>query len=258
MGIAAILLCGGKGTRMIERGVHTHKPLLEVGGMPATKFVAMKLRDGFSFSQTLIVVPNGREEEYRLAMKGMDCQIITQFLPLGTGNAVYESLKFLDEDIEDVYVSFGTQPLIRNETVQGCLNVHREINSDFTLATVVMDSPYAPLIRDDFGNVTGSLETHLDGANMPSRGETNVGSYWASRNALQDILVKLHQKLYSEKKERYNTISGELGYPNEMVKGCLQMGLKVEGVCIANEQEMLGIKTPESLTAIRKIVDGQL
>jgi bifunctional N-acetylglucosamine-1-phosphate-uridyltransferase/glucosamine-1-phosphate-acetyltransferase GlmU-like protein len=188
----------------------------------------------------------------------VDCQIITQFLPLGTGNAVYESLKFLDEDIEDVYVSFGTQPLIRNETVQGCLNVHREINSDFTLATVVMDSPYAPLIRDDFGNVTGSLETHLDGANMPSRGETNVGSYWASRNALQDILVKLHQKLYSEKKERYNTISGELGYPNEMVKGCLQMGLKVEGVCIANEQEMLGIKTPESLTAIRKIVDGQL
>ena len=258
MGIAAILLCGGKGTRMIERGVHTHKPLLEVGGMPATKFVAMKLRDGFSFSQTLIVVPNGREEEYRFAMKGMDCQIITQFLPLGTGNAVYESLKFLDEDIEDVYVSFGTQPLIRNETVQGCLNVHREINSDFTLATVVMDSPYAPLIRDNFGNVTESLETHLDGANMPSRGETNVGSYWASRNALQDILVKLHQKLYSEKKERYNTISGELGYPNEMVKGCLQMGLKVEGVCIANEQEMLGIKTPESLTAIRKIVDGQL
>ncbi len=258
MGIAAILLCGGKGTRMIERGVHTHKPLLEVGGMPATKFVAMKLRDGFSFSQTLIVVPNGREEEYRFAMKGIDCQIITQSLPLGTGNAVYESLKFLDEDIEDVYVSFGTQPLIRNETIQGCLNVHREIDSDFTLATVVMDSPYAPLIRDNFGDVTGSLETHLDGANMPSRGETNVGSYWASRNALQDILVKLHQKLYSEKKERYNTISGELGYPNEMVKGCLQMGLKVEGVCIANEQEMLGIKTPESLTAIRKIVDGQL
>ena len=100
MGIAAILLCGGKGTRMIERGVHTHKPLLKVGGMPATKFVAMKLRDGFSFSQTLIVVPNGREEEYRFAMKGLDCQIITQSLPLGTGNAVYESLKFLDEDID--------------------------------------------------------------------------------------------------------------------------------------------------------------
>tara|TARA_Y100000589_G_scaffold188367_2_gene178288 strand:- start:378 stop:1154 length:777 start_codon:yes stop_codon:yes gene_type:complete len=258
MGIAAILLCGGRGTRMIVGGEHTHKPLLEVGGVPATKFVAKKLQDGFSFSQTLIVVPSGRENEYKMAMQGIDCQIITQHLPLGTGNAVYESLKFLDRDIEDVYVSFGTQPLIRNETVQGCLNVHKEINSDFTLATVVMDCPYAPLIRDNFGNVTESLETHLDGANMPSRGETNVGSYWASRNALQDILVKLHQDLYSEKMGKYDTISGELGYPNEMVKGCIQMGLKVEGVCIADEQEMLGIKTPETLTAIREIVDGYL
>ena len=36
-----------------------------------------------------------------------------------------------------------------------------------------------------------------------------------------------------------------------------KMGLKVEGVSIANEQEMLGIKTPETLAAIREIVDGQ-
>ena len=257
MGIAAILLCGGKGTRMIEGGETTHKPLLEIGGMPATKFVAKKLQEDFSFSQILIVVPNGREEEYKIAMKDIDCQIITQYLALGTGNAVYESLKYLNENIEDIYVSFGTQPLIRNETVQECLKIHREIKSDFTLATVVMDYPYAPLIRDEFGNVLESLETHLDGANMPSRGETNVGSYWASRIALQDILVKLHQKLYSEKMERYDTISGELGYPNEMVRGCLKMGLKVEGVPIANEQEMLGIKTPETLATIRKIVDGK-
>ena len=85
MGIAAILLCGGKGTRMIKGGEITHKPLLEVGGMPATKFVAKKLQEGFSFSQTLIVVPNGREREYQIAMTGIDCQIITQYLPLGTG-----------------------------------------------------------------------------------------------------------------------------------------------------------------------------
>ena len=257
MGIAAILLCGGKGTRMIQGGETTHKPLLRIGGMPSTKFVARKLQDGFSFSQILIVVPNGREEEYKIAMRDINCQIITQHLPLGTGNAVYESLKYLNENIQDVYVSFGTQPLIRNETVQGCLNIHREIRSDFTLATVVMDYPYAPLIRDNIGNVIGSLETHLDGANMPSRGETNVGSYWASRNALQDILVKLHHELFLEKEEKYDTISGELGYPNEMVRGCLKMGLKVEGVSIANEEEMLGIKTPETLAAIRKIVDGE-
>ena len=42
-----------------------------------------------------------------------------------------------------------------------------------------------------------------------------------------------------------------------MVRGCKKMGLIVEGVTNANEQEMLGIKTPETLAAIREIVDGQ-
>ena len=58
-----------------------------------------------------------------------------------------------------------------------------------------MDDPYAPLIRNESGQVIGSLETHLDGAEMPKRGETNVGSYWASRSALNTVLVQLHQEL---------------------------------------------------------------
>ena len=258
MGIAVVLLCGGKGSRMIKGGETTHKPLLDVGGMPATRFVTLKLQENFVFTQILIVVPRGKEKEYEIAMEGIDCKVISQHLPLGTGNAVYESLKYLDKNIENIYVSFGTQPLIKNETVESCLKVHNEKKSDFTLATVMMDHPYAPLIRDDLGNVTESLETHLDGANMPPRGESNVGSYWASRNALEYVLVQLHKELYSEKNEKYDTISGELGYPNEMVRGCLRMGLKVEGVCVADEQEMLGIKTPETLAIIRKIVDGEL
>ena len=258
MEIAAVLLCGGKGSRMLQGGVTTHKPLLEVGGMPATKFVVKKLIERFMFSQILIVVPEGREKEYEIVMEDINCKIISQHLPLGTGNAVYESLKYLDENIDHIYVSFGTQPLIKNDTVEECFKIHKERKSSFTLATVLMDRPYAPLIRDDSGNVTGSLETHLNGADMPTKGETNVGSYWASRNALEHVLVKLHQELYSERNERYDTTSGELGYPNEMVQGCLKMGYRVEGVCIANEQEMLGIKTPETLATIRKIVDGQL
>ena len=69
MGIAVILLCGGKGSRMIKGGETTHKPLLDVGGMPATRFVTMKLQEDFVFSQILIVVPKGKEKEYEIAMK---------------------------------------------------------------------------------------------------------------------------------------------------------------------------------------------
>ena len=253
--LAAVLLCGGKGSRMLQGGVTTHKPLLQVGGVPATRFVVERLlRGDLEFSQILIVVPPGREEEYSEALEGLSCRIITQIRALGTGNAVYNSLEHLLSPVEHVYVSFGTQPLVRNETVEGVLGVHMRNELGFTLATVIMDNPYAPLVRDSDGNVTGSVETHLERAKMPARGETNIGAYWASRRALDEVLCQLHESLYSADEGRYNTGSGELGYPNEMVRACLAAGLGVDGVPIADEIEMMGIKTPETLAAIREIV----
>lgn len=253
--LAAVLLCGGKGSRMLEGGVTTHKPLLEVGGMPATRFVIEGLKHtGLDFAQILIVVPPGREAEYEAALDGLDCRILTQPAALGTGNAVWEVLDHLLTPVEHVYVSFGTQPLVRAETVIGSLDHHREHDLGFTLATVVMDDPYAPLERDAEGRVSGSVETHLEGAEKPARGETNIGAYWASRGALDGVLRDLHDRLYDAAAGRYATSSGELGYPNEMVRACLAAGVGVDGVPIATEVEMVGIKTPESLAAIREIV----
>ena len=253
--LAAVLLCGGKGTRMMAGGVTTHKPLLEVGGMPATRFVIEGLLGGnLEFAQFIIVVPPGRENEYEEALEGLGCRIVTQEHALGTGNAVYDSLEHLLAPIEQIYVSFGTQPLVRTETIEGSLDVHLEHDLGFTLATVIMDDPYAPLLRDSDGLVCGSVETHLEGAEMPAHGETNIGAYWVSRAALDVVLRGLHDDLYIPEEIRYATNSGELGFPNEMVRGCLEAGLGVEGVPIAMEIEMMGIKTPETLAAIQEIV----
>jgi len=240
---------------MLAGGVATHKPLLEVGGMPATRFVVEGLLGGnVQFSQFIVVVPPGRESEYERALEGLGCRIITQKHALGTGNAVYDSLEHLLSPIEHVYVSFGTQPLVRTETIEGSLDVHIQRDLGFTLATVIMDNPYAPLLRDSEGRVCGSVETHLEGAEMPARGETNIGAYWVSRAALDGVLTRLHNSLFVSEDNCYNTTSGELGFPNEMVRGCLSAGLGVDGVPIATEIEMMGIKTPETLSAIREIV----
>ena len=253
--LAAILLCGGKGSRMLEGGVTTHKPLLDVGGMPATRYVIEGLRRcDLDFAQFLIVVPPGREAEYQAALEGLDCRIITQTNALGTGNAVHAALDHLLSPIEHVYVSFGTQPLVRANTVEASLEHHTQNDLGFTLATVVMDDPYAPLLRDDNNGVIGSVETHLEGAERPARGETNIGAYWASRGALESVLRGLHESLYDAQENRYRTGSGELGYPNEMVRACLAAGVGVDGIAIASEIEMMGIKTPETLAAIRRIV----
>ena len=255
-GLAAVLLCGGKGARMLEGGVTTHKPLLEVAGMPSTRFVITKLLDsGLDFSQVIVVVPPGREDEYVGAVGDLGCRVVVQPVALGTGNAVYGALDDLLAPVQHVYVSFGTQPLIRNETVELSLKHHVTNQLAFSLATVIMDAPYAPLIRNERGDVVGSVETHLEGAEVPERGETNIGAYWASRSALEDVLRPLHEKMFDSNLNRYETNSGELGYPNEMVRACLAAGLGVDGVPIATEEEMMGIKTPETLAAIRAVLE---
>jgi len=102
------------------------------------------------------------------------------------------------------------------------------------------------------GKVVGSIETHLDNAEMPTFGETNVGGYWSSKHALEIVLGKLHSNLYDEENKRYNTNSGELGFPNEMTKGCLEAGLGVEGIAIADPEEVVGLKTPEHIEEVEQ------
>ena len=256
--LAAVLLCGGEGSRMRAEGVTVHKPLLEVDGIPSTRFVLESLlASGLDFDQFLVVVPPTRIPEYETALSGLPVDIITQNEPLGTGNAVLAALTHLKSTIQHVWVTFGSQPLIRDTTVRGSLNHHLSNGLDFTLPTTWRADPYAPLLRDDDGGVADSVETHLDDTEAPEFGETNVGGYWASQTALESVLRGLHADLYDEQGENYLTTSGELGYPNEMVKGCLAAGLGVDGVPCADPEEVVGIKTPAHLEDINKRLESR-
>jgi len=249
--LGAIILCGGKGSRMVEGGILTHKPLLTLNGVPSTQLVINNLLNSkLNFSQIIIVVPPDREQEYKKQLKGLQIKIITQPTALGTGNAVICAIKELDLSIEQVYVSFGTQPLVRKLTIESSLAHHLKTKVGFTLPTTLRDNPYAPLLRDENGEIVDSVETHLENAEMPTFGETNVGAYWVSRVALNDVLTSIHEEFYDEKKDNYNTVSGELGFPNEMVRGCLGLGLGVEGVPIADPEEVIGLKTPKNVDII--------
>ena len=244
---------------MQDGGVTTHKPLLEVGGMPSTRFIAERLLSGdFDFSQLILVIPPTREAEYEAAMSGIDCVLVVQPVALGTANAVLHALDHLLSPIDQIYLSFGTQPMITNATVAATLEHHLANGLDFTLATTIMDDPYAPLLRDGEGNVCGSVETHLEKTEVPTHGETNIGAYWVSRELLEVGLRGLHERMFDSELSRYQTSSGELGFPNEMVRVCVAEGLGVDGVPCAEPVEILGLKTPETLATIRSLIDEQI
>jgi bifunctional N-acetylglucosamine-1-phosphate-uridyltransferase/glucosamine-1-phosphate-acetyltransferase GlmU-like protein len=167
---------------------------------------------------------------------------------MGTGDAVNCALSHLPDDIEHVYVSFGTQPLVQNGTIHASLEHQIENGLGFTLPTTITTNPYAPLIRDADKRVVDSVETHLEGAEKLEVGEANVGAYWATIGTLNSVLTQIVASKWSGKK--YNTPSGELGYPNEMVRACLDAGVSVDGIPCADPSEMIGIKRIEDVTIV--------
>jgi galactokinase len=251
---AAVLLCGGRGSRMVQQGVDVHKPLIPIDGVPSLIRVLDKLGEcGIEFAITLVVVPPERIAEYTKALKGKACTVVPQPYPLGTGDAVFGAMDYLPTGIEQVYVSFGTQTLVQNDTIRAALTYHLEHHLGFTLPTTITNDPYAPLVRDDSGRVVDSVETHMEGVGKPEFGEANIGAYWASMVALKGVLVPLVE--LKRNGVSYDTSSGELGYPNEMVRACLVAGVGVGGLPCAEPSEMIGIKRIEDITIIEFEMD---
>ena len=246
---AAILLCGGKGSRMASQGIDVHKPLIPVSESPSLIHVLNQLNScGIDFSARIIVVPPNRVEEYDAVLKGLGCSIVAQPSALGTGDAVHCAMNEIPEDVEHVYVSFGTQPLVQNDSVLASLKHHIDNHLSFTLPTTITPNPYAPLIRGVDGKVIDSVETHLEGVEKPLVGEANIGAYWVSVAALKEVLAPLVES--KKKGERYDTTSGELGFPNEMVRACLASGVGVDGIPCAEPSEMIGIKRIEDVAVV--------
>ncbi len=248
---AAVILCGGKGSRMKERGINEHKPLISLNGVPSTRIVLEMLQNHpIGVKQMILVTPPELAARYRDEFADLPVSVVAQPDALGTGNAVYCALGELEDSIEHIYVTFGTQPLVREESVSASHFMHVSSGAGFTMPTTIRNHPYAPLIRDEKGEVVGSLETHLDGVEVPEWGETNVGGYWVSRAALDNILTPLHHKLFDENLRTYSTKSGELGFPNEMTKGCLHLDYKVVGFPCSDPEEVIGLKSPNHIEDI--------
>jgi CTP:molybdopterin cytidylyltransferase MocA len=247
----AVLLCGGKGSRLAEQGVSTHKPLMPINGKPSLFHVVEQLQNmDLDFTSIIIVVPPERLKEYNLALEGQECVVVAQPVALGTGDAVWHALQHLPEEVEHVYVSFGTQPLVTDNSILASLAFHIKEKLEFTLPTTITPNPYAPLLRGADGKVSNSVETHLEEAEKSEFGEANVGGYWASMKALNEILIPLRKMKWNADSEKYMTPSGELGYPNEMVRACLEGSFGIDGIPCSEPQEMIGLKRLEDISKI--------
>ena len=76
---SAILLCGGKGSRLASQGIDTHKPRMPLLGNPSQLCVIDQLSDSeIDFASIIIVVPTERIEQYKDATSDYDVIIVGQ------------------------------------------------------------------------------------------------------------------------------------------------------------------------------------
>ncbi|HKG13343.1 MAG TPA: hypothetical protein VKB12_08385, partial [Pyrinomonadaceae bacterium] len=152
-------------------------------------------------------------------------------------------------------VVWSTQPVIRPETFRRTLGLAALFGEyALVLPTALKESPYAPVTRDESGRVTGARETHLEGAERPAVGETNVGMFLFKSEEMFEALAELRRLHWREDERRYARARGELGFPNEMINHFAGRRAGVYAAAFADAREEQGIKTLADVSRCEQFV----
>ena len=240
-----VVVAAGKGTRAQASGLDVPKPLAEVFGVSSIVRVLRNVRAGLGATRPpVVVVSPETEASVRAALSGEEVSFVTQTEALGTGDAVMSAHALMRDFRGRALVVWSTQPVIRPETVRRTLGL-AALFGEYALVmpTAIKESPYAPVTRDEMGRVTGARETHLEGAERPAVGETNVGMFLLKSEEMFAALAELRRLHWREDERRYDRASGELGFPNEMINYFAGRPAGVYAAAFADAREEQGIKT---------------
>ena len=183
----AVLLVGGRGTRLRPLTVRTAKPLLPTAGVP---FLAHQLVRAAAAGVDRIVLATSYhastfEEAFGDGTRfGVELDYVTEVEPLGTGGAIRNAASRLrcGHD-EPVLVLNGD--VLSGADLRAQLDVHAASGADVTLhLTTVPDArAFGCVPTDEAGRVTAFLEKMPE----PVTNQVNAGCYVFRRRVLDEI-----------------------------------------------------------------------
>ncbi len=252
-----IIVAAGSGNRAKDSGLEVPKCVVEIFGKPTVTRVFDQLTSISDSARTpIVVVSPATEESTRRALGDRKYIMVIQEIPLGTGDAVIKTIPALQEYNGLSVVVWGTQPAITTETYRRCIALASLLPKyDMVTPTAFCKGPYAPLTRDESGEVLSSGESHLLGTQKPEFGETNIGMYILQTEPMIQALKDLHTTYFVPSEVRYKipgsaTESRELGFPNSMMDYLAQKQ-RVFAVPLAHHYEAQGIKVKEDVSKLQ-------
>ncbi len=183
-GVEAVVLVGGKGTRLRPLTLSAPKPMLPTAGVPFLTHLLSRIR---AAGITHVVLSTSYQAEVfnehfgdgsRL---GLDLEYVVEDQPLDTAGAIRNVADRLGEP--DVLVFNGD--ILSGVDLHGLVGTHRSASADVTLHLVKVDDPrrFGCVPTDADGRVTAFLEKTDD----PPVDQVNAGCYVFRRPVIDGI-----------------------------------------------------------------------
>src|SRR5512133_755586 len=155
----AILLAGGKGTRLRPLTIHTPKPIVPIFGRPFLHYQIDLVRKVPEIDEVILSLnyqPRRIEEVFGHGEGlGVKISYVVEPAPLGTAGAV----KYAGQSIDETVVVFNGDVMTRVD-LDEVLRLHRERKARATIVLTPVDNPtaYGLVETDEHGNVRRFLE----------------------------------------------------------------------------------------------------
>ena len=183
-GVDAVILVGGKGTRLRPLTLAVPKPLLPTAGLPFLTHLLSRIAE--AGIEHVILGTSYKAETFEAqygdgSALGLQMEYVTEEQPLGTGGGIANVSSTLRNDTVMVF----NGDVLSGVDLTAMLAAHRERNADVTLYLVRVGDPraFGSVPTDADGNVLAFLEKTED----PPTDQINAGCYIFKRKVLDRI-----------------------------------------------------------------------
>ena len=232
----SVILAAGKGTRMKSS---IPKVLHKVNGKPMLKLVT-EVIENVGITKNIFIL--GHKKEVVLEeMKNIE--YVTQEEQLGTGHAILIAKDKIEKYKEDILITCGDTPLLKEETLKNLKKAFEEKKLDCIVLSCKVKNPfgYGRIIKEN-GKITNIVEEKEATNEEKLIDEINTGVY----------IFKYESLIYAIQKIDNNNSKGEY-YLTDAIKILTSENYNVDSFTIDDESEILGVNSKVQLAQASKI-----
>ncbi|MDD5721269.1 MAG: NTP transferase domain-containing protein [Candidatus Pacebacteria bacterium] len=245
--IKIIILAAGKGKRMQS---DLPKVLETIRGKIMIEYLLESIEKSGISDKPIIVVGYGKEKVMEALGKNYD--YVVQEEQLGTGHAVINTQKILENNADHIMVLYGDHPLVSPETIKKLKDTHLASNKKITMATFIVQDfndwrtvfykNFSRIIRDLNGYIVKDVQFKDTNDEEKNIKELNPCYFCFEAKWLWENLKKLNTN--NAQKEYYLT---------DLVKIAMKEKNQIQSINI-DPREALGVNSKEELETLEKLV----